>query len=111
MRVSIGREKNRNFRQDTGRTTALSSRTLVAVSEINHHQRKRLSRFEFVKTVMPHLSIVFAILFACELGRAQAPAEVPPPAAMSDTTILIFADRRMEDSEWTALIAALRSNA
>ena len=81
------------------------------MSEKNRDWRVRCAGFEQISGALICISILASILFAGEQAKAQASSVDPAATAMPGTTIVIFADRRMEDGEWTALFAALRSNA
>ena len=113
MRVSSTTLKNLNSRQETGSSKPLASLTMAAVSEKPNHVLAGGSDFRF-RTVAASLLLLFAILWPGELAKAQERAEVPPHPASHDTwiskqtTLVIFADRRMEDRQWNALFDALR---
>jgi hypothetical protein len=114
MRVSSATLKNLNSRQETGSSKPLASLTMAAVSEKHDHVPAGYFGYRFKTAAASLVLLLFTILWASELAKAQDRAEVPPHPASHDTsisrqtTLVIFADRRMEDRQWNALFDALR---
>jgi hypothetical protein len=116
---------NLNSRQETGSSKPLASLTMAVVSKKHDHVHAGGSDYSFRTAAASLLLLLFTILWAGESAKAQDQADVPPRPASQQTTIsrqttiskqttskqttmVIFADRRMEDRQWNALFDALR---
>jgi hypothetical protein len=86
---------------------------MAAVSEKHDHVAAGGSDFGFRTAAVSLLLLLLAILWAGESAKAQAQADDSlPPASehastSKQTTMVIFADRHMEDRQWNALFDAL----
>jgi hypothetical protein len=114
MRVDWITLTNLNSRQETGSSKSLASLTMTAVSEKHDHLHAGGSDYSFRTAAASFLLLLFTILWASESAMAQGRAEGPPrpdsqqTSISKQTTMVIFADHRMEDRRWNALFDALR---
>jgi hypothetical protein len=81
---------------------------MACVSSRIHRGKTVRSCLGFVRAVGALL--LFATLASGGVAHAQGAAEGARQAALPTTSVVIFADREMQDREWTALFDALRKS-
>jgi hypothetical protein len=108
MRVSPRALENPNSDQETGSSTALPSLTMASMSE--YFRRVQVRPLGFSRNTVSCLLLLITLLWTGSAAQPQAPAGVPLQTTEPHTTLVIFADRRIEESEWSALIGAMRRN-
>ncbi len=104
-----------------GITTERTTRATISVSDDKHHinlldRLTSRSQTHGMRVELPRrlprpakfLLMIALLISSCSKNRAyaQTPARIEPR-----TTLVIFAERRMQDSEWTALFDALQKGA
>jgi hypothetical protein len=103
-------EKNRNCRQETDSHQRRIAASMVPVNGNHYDVQIESSAHRSARAALAVTIAIVLFFNPVDRSRAQGAAAAQPRKTPPRTTLVVFADRRMEDRQWSALFDQLRRN-